>query len=149
MTFARRWSGPALRVCPRRCSAEGDDWAGRACRPGVLVIDLRPMRTVEVNDGVAEVGSGATAADLVAAAASAGYAAATGAVGAVGVAGLTLGGGYGPLLGVAGLAHEQIAHAYGPNADRLLAVKASVDPENVFSAIPLPAMSPAAAVGEA
>jgi hypothetical protein len=50
-------------------------------------------------------------------------------------------GGYPNLLGPDH--HEQIAHAYGPNADRLLAVKASLDPDNAFSAIPLPAASSA------
>jgi FAD/FMN-containing dehydrogenase len=89
----------------------GHDWAGRAVRPGGLVIDLRPMRAVEIQDDVAEVAGGATAADVVAAAASAGYAAATGTVGAVGMAGLTLGGGYGPLCGVAGLALDTLLGA--------------------------------------
>jgi FAD/FMN-containing dehydrogenase len=50
-------------------------------------------------------------------------------------------GGYPNLLGPDH--HEQIVHAYGPNADRLLAVKASLDPDNAFSAIPLPAASSA------
>jgi hypothetical protein len=65
---------------------------------------------------------------------------------------LSLPGGYANLLGPDH--RQQIAHAYGPNADRLLAVKASVDPDNVFSAIPLPAAGSAPdllepAVGEA
>jgi FAD/FMN-containing dehydrogenase len=108
----------------------GHDWAGRACRPGGLVIDVRPMRGVEVRDGVAEVGGGATAADLVAAAAPAGYAAATGAIGAVGVAGLTLGGGYGPLLGVAGLALDTLLGAEVVLADgNIVTTDAEHEPE--------------------
>jgi FAD/FMN-containing dehydrogenase len=108
----------------------GHDWAGRAVRPGGLVIDLLPMRAVEVDDGVAEVGGGATAADLVAAAAPAGYAAATGAIGAVGVAGLTLGGGYGPLLGVAGLALDTMLGAEVVLADgSIVTTDAEHEPE--------------------
>jgi FAD/FMN-containing dehydrogenase len=45
-------------------------------------------------------------------------------------------GGYANLLGPDD--HDQIAHAYGPNAGRLLAAKNRYDPDNVFSAIPLP-----------
>jgi FAD/FMN-containing dehydrogenase len=35
-------------------------------------------------------------------------------------------------------ATDQIAHAYGPNTERLLAIKARFDPDEVFSATPLP-----------
>jgi len=45
-------------------------------------------------------------------------------------------GGYANLLGPTD--HDQIAHAYGPNAERLLAAKNRYDPDQVFSAIPLP-----------
>jgi hypothetical protein len=45
-------------------------------------------------------------------------------------------GGYPNLLGPDET--EQIAHAYGPNADRLLAAKHRFDPDGVFRAIPLP-----------
>jgi Berberine and berberine like len=45
-------------------------------------------------------------------------------------------GGYPNLLGPND--HDQIAHAYGPNAARLRAAKARFDPEDVFDAIPLP-----------
>ena len=89
----------------------GHDWAGRAVREGGLVIDLRGMRDVEISGDVATVGGGATAADLIAAAAATGRSAATGTVGAVGMAGLTLGGGYGPLCGVAGLAADNLLSA--------------------------------------
>ncbi|MQY40791.1 6-hydroxy-D-nicotine oxidase [Streptomyces sp. RB17] len=45
-------------------------------------------------------------------------------------------GGYPNLLGPDEVA--QIAHAYGPNTERLLAVKRRFDPDHVFRAIPLP-----------
>ena len=89
----------------------GHDCTGRAVRDGGLVIDLRRMRGVEVNGNVATVGGGATAADVIAAAAATGQSAATGTVGAVGMAGLTLGGGYGPLTGIAGLAADNLLSA--------------------------------------
>jgi FAD/FMN-containing dehydrogenase len=38
--------------------------------------------------------------------------------------------------------HDQIAHAYGPHADRLLTIKAQFDPDNIFTATPLPGPSP-------
>jgi FAD/FMN-containing dehydrogenase len=89
----------------------GHDWAGRAVRDGAQVIDLRGMREVKVDGDVATVGGGATANDLIAAAAASGRSAATSSVGAVGMAGLTLGGGYGPLNGVAGLAADNLLGA--------------------------------------
>ncbi|MFE5111351.1 FAD-binding oxidoreductase [Streptomyces sp. NPDC056663] len=45
-------------------------------------------------------------------------------------------GGYPNLLGTDEVA--QIAHAYGPNTERVLALKRRFDPDNVFRAIPLP-----------
>ncbi|MFD3515387.1 BBE domain-containing protein [Streptomyces sp. NPDC058657] len=33
---------------------------------------------------------------------------------------------------------DQVAHSYGPNTERLLAVKSAVDPDSVFTATPLP-----------
>jgi FAD/FMN-containing dehydrogenase len=108
----------------------GHDWAGRAVRPGGLVIDLRPMRAVAVHDGVADVAGGATAADVVAATGPAGNAAATGTVGAVGMVGLTLGGGYGPLCGVAGLALDTLLGAEVVLADgSIVAADAEHEPE--------------------
>lgn len=89
----------------------GHDWAGRAVRQDGLVIDLRGMRTVAIDGDVATLGGGATAADLISAAARVERSAATGTVGAVGMAGLTLGGGYGPLCGVAGLAADNLLSA--------------------------------------
>jgi hypothetical protein len=52
------------------------------------------------------------------------------------LAGEALPGGYANLLGPQH--QDQIDEAYGPNAARLLSIKARVDPRGVFSAIPLP-----------
>ncbi|WP_306750886.1 FAD-binding protein [Saccharothrix yanglingensis] len=70
----------------------GHDWTGRAIRPGGLVIDLRGMRAVTVDGNIATVAGGATATDVLAAAAHSGLSAATGTAGSIGMAGLTLGG---------------------------------------------------------
>src|SRR5260221_139508 len=91
----------------------GHDWAGRAVRHDGLVIDLSAVRRVEVDPRAqsAAVAGGATAADLIAAAAPFGLVAVTGSVGAVGMAGLTLGGGYGPLIARHGLALDNLLGA--------------------------------------
>jgi len=91
----------------------GHEWAGRAVREGGLVIDLRDMRRVMVDAGTltAVVDGGATVGDLAAAADRYELAPATGSVKTVGMAGLTLGGGYGPLNGRAGLALDNLLSA--------------------------------------
>ena len=77
------------------------------------MIDLSAMRgvTVDADEGVAVAEGGATAGDVVAAAASHGLAPVTGTVKAVGMAGLTLAGGYGPLNGKHGLALDNLLSA--------------------------------------
>ena len=84
----------------------GHDWAGRALRDGGVVLDLSAMRAVTVDPAArtAVAQGGATAGDVVAAAAAYGLAPVTGPVKSVGMAGLTLAGGYGPLCGRHGLA---------------------------------------------
>jgi FAD/FMN-containing dehydrogenase len=84
-----------------------------------LTLDLRPMHSVQVDPEarLAEVGGGASANDLLAAAGEHGLVAATGTIGTVGVAGLTLGGGYGPLAGRAGLAADNLLAAELVTAD--------------------------------
>jgi FAD/FMN-containing dehydrogenase len=91
----------------------GHDWAGRALVDDGLVIDLSRMWRVDVDPvaRIATVSGGATAADVVDAAALHGLVAATGNFGQVGMAGLTLGGGYGPLNGVVGLAADNLVAA--------------------------------------
>ena len=74
-----------------------------------IVIDLSGMRAVTVaSNETAQVSGGARAVDVLGAADPLGLAAVTGTVGAVGMAGLTLGGGYGPLIGRFGLALDNL-----------------------------------------
>jgi FAD/FMN-containing dehydrogenase len=91
----------------------GHHWAGAALCPGGLVIDLSRMRQVIVDpdSGVATVAGGARVKDVAAAAGIHRLVAALGNCGTVGVAGLTLGGGYGPLSGLYGLAADNLLAA--------------------------------------
>jgi len=110
----------------------GHDWTGRAVRDGGLVIDLSGMRTVRVDAlaRVATVGGGATAADVMDAAAPYGLVAAAGNVGCVGMTGLTLGGGYGPLNGRFGLALDNLIGAEVVLADgRIVTADTTQEPE--------------------
>jgi FAD/FMN-containing dehydrogenase len=88
----------------------GHDWAGRCLRHDGLVIDLTAMRQVKIDPAarIATVAGGATAHDVIAAAAPHGLVAVTGNCGSVGMAGLTLGGGYGPLGSRFGLALDNL-----------------------------------------
>lgn len=90
----------------------GHDWAGRALCDG-LVIDLGEMRHVVVSPDrrSARISGGARAFDVLAATDPLGLAAVTGSCSAVGMAGLTLGGGYGPLIGRFGLALDNLMAA--------------------------------------
>ncbi|GHJ40381.1 FAD-binding oxidoreductase [Streptomyces sp. TS71-3] len=98
---------------PLSVRAGGHDWAGRSLRTDGLVVDLTRMRTVTVDEGsrTATVQGGATTDDVIAAAVPHGLVAATGTVRTVGFTGLTLGGGYGPLMGRYGLAADNMLGA--------------------------------------
>jgi FAD/FMN-containing dehydrogenase len=91
----------------------GHDWAGRSVRHGGLMIDLSPMRQVKIEAATkaAIVAGGATAEDVINAAAPHELVAVTGNCGTVGMAGLTLGGGYGQLIGKHGLALDNLLAA--------------------------------------
>jgi FAD/FMN-containing dehydrogenase len=91
----------------------GHDWVGRALCDDGLVIDLNRMRQVIVDpeSRTATVGGGAKVKDVAAAAGAHGLVAALGNCGEVGMAGLTLGGGYGPLNGLYGLAADNLLGA--------------------------------------
>jgi FAD/FMN-containing dehydrogenase len=104
----------AARDCdlPLSVRGGGHDWAGRALCEG-LVIDLSGMNavTVETDGKTARISGRARASDVLAVAEPLRLAAVTGAVGAVGMTGLTLGGGYGPLIGRFGLALDNLISA--------------------------------------
>ena len=91
---------------------------GRALCDGI-VIDLSRMNGIAISaDGQsALVSGGARAADLLATIDPLGLAAVTGSTRAVGMAGLTLGGGYGPLIGRFGLALDNLLSAQVVLAD--------------------------------
>ena len=106
----------------------GHDWAGRALCDGI-VIDLSGMRDVVVGADrrTATISGGARAADAVAVTDPFGLAVVAGSAGVVGMAGLTLGGGYGPLIGRFGLALDNLLAAQVVLADGRIV---SADPEN-------------------
>jgi hypothetical protein len=128
----------AARHCDLRVSVRGGahDWAGRALCDG-LVIDMSGMNAVVVAaDGrSARISGGARAADVLETTDSLGLAAVTGSCGAVGMAGLTLGGGYGPLIGRCGLALDNLLAAEVVLADGRLVTAAPDSETELFWAL--------------
>jgi len=112
----------------------GHDFAGRAlCNTGV-VIDFSQMKTVIV-DPVAHtvrVSGGATAGDLIDVSKKDGLATATGNVAGVGFTGLSLGGGYGPLVGKFGLTADNLLSAQVVTADGNLLVASAMEHADLF-----------------
>ncbi|WP_062441357.1 FAD-binding oxidoreductase [Herbidospora daliensis] len=89
----------------------GHGFPGFATTEGGLVLDLGPMKTIEITGDVATVGPGVRWGELTDAAAPTGLAPVGGHVGGVGVAGLTLGGGNGWLGRSYGLACDNLLSA--------------------------------------
>jgi FAD/FMN-containing dehydrogenase len=114
----------------------GHDWAGRALCDG-LVIDLAGMNKVAVylENCTARTAGGARASDVVGATDPLGLAAVTGSVSAVGLAGLTLGGGYGPLIGRFGLALDNLLAAEVVLADGRIVTAMHDSEEELFWAL--------------
>src|SRR5262245_62535696 len=125
----------AARECdlPLSVRGGGHDWAGRALCEGI-VIDLSGMNAVTVDavNHTARIAGGARAADVAAVADPLGLAAVTGSVGAVGMVGLTLGGGYGPLIGRCGLALDNLVAAEVVLADGKIVAADSGNEKELF-----------------
>src|SRR5215831_14873672 len=110
----------------------GHDFGGRSLCDGGVVIDCSQMRAVSIDPErcSATVQGGATIGDLIAAAQKHGLATTTGTISSVGLGGLTLGGGYGPLLGKFGLVADNLLSAQVVTADgRLLTANATEHPD--------------------
>jgi hypothetical protein len=114
----------------------GHDWAGRSLCNG-LVIDLSAMRNVMVGaDGrIATIFGGTRAADVAAVTDPLQRAAVAGSAGAVGMTGLTLGGGYGPLIGRFGLALDNVVGAQIVLADGSIVSADAIDDPELFWAL--------------
>jgi FAD binding domain/Berberine and berberine like len=104
IAFARR-SGIEVTV-----RSGGHDFAGRSSGPG-MVLDLRPMRSLEVSDGLATVGPGFRLGDLYAALAGHAVTIPAGCGATVGIGGQALGGGLGLLGRSRGLTSDQMVAA--------------------------------------
>ena len=114
----------------------GHDWAGRALCEG-LVIDMSGMKGVTVDsvERTAQVAGGARASDVLTVTDPLGLAAVTGSCGLVGMAGLTLGGGYGPLIGRFGLALDNLLAAEIVLADGRIVTAEHGRDEDLFWAL--------------
>jgi FAD binding domain/Berberine and berberine like len=94
----------------------GHDFAGRSTGPG-MVLDLTPMQSLEVSDGVATVGPGVRLGDLYTALARHGVTVPAGCGATVGIGGQALGGGLGLLGRSLGLMSDQVVAAQVVLAD--------------------------------
>jgi FAD/FMN-containing dehydrogenase len=114
----------------------GHDWAGRALCDGV-VVDLSDMSgaVVDSDKRIALISGGARASDVASVADRRGLAAVSGCVGCVGMAGLTLGGGYGPLIARFGLALDNLHAAEVVLADGRIVTAGSGNEEDLFWAL--------------
>ncbi|MBR1121506.1 FAD-binding oxidoreductase [Bradyrhizobium lablabi] len=114
----------------------GHDWAGRALCDGV-VIDLTRMRAVIMDSDRRAVtaGGGARVRDITAVTDGHDLAVVAGSVDSVGMAGLTLGGGYGPLIGRFGLALDNLLDAQVVLADGQIVFANAERNEELFWAL--------------
>ena len=115
----------------------GHDFGGRSQCDGGVVIDCSPMRAVFIDPErrTATVQGGATIGDLIVAAQKHGLATTTGTISSVGLGGLTLGGGYGPLLGKFGLVADNLLSAQVVTADGCLLTANSQEHPDLYWAL--------------
>jgi FAD/FMN-containing dehydrogenase len=110
----------------------GHGFSGFAVTDGGVMIDLTPLKSVQVDPAgqVAVAGGGVTWAELDAAGQQHGLAVPGGFISHTGIAGLTLGGGMGWLTGLAGLSCDNLIGAQVITADgQVLRASASQNPE--------------------
>jgi FAD/FMN-containing dehydrogenase len=128
----------AARDChlPLSVRGGGHDWAGRALCDGI-VIDLSAMNGVIVGSDhrTAQISGGARASDVLAVTDPLGLAAVTGSCSSVGMTGLTLGGGYGPLIGRFGLALDNLLAAEVVLADGRIVTATHDNEDELFWAL--------------
>ncbi len=114
----------------------GHDWAGRALCDGI-VIDLAEMNGViaDAANLTVKISGSARASDVVDVTDPLGLAVVTGSAGVVGMTGLTLGGGYGPLIGRFGLALDNMLAAEVVLADGRVVFASPETEEELFWAL--------------
>jgi FAD/FMN-containing dehydrogenase len=112
----------------------GHDFAGRALCEGGVVIDCSLMRTVTTDTvaRTARIQGGATIGDFILAAEKDRLATTTGTASSVGMAGITLGGGYGPLMGLYGLVADNLLSAQIVTADGELITANATEHADLF-----------------
>jgi FAD/FMN-containing dehydrogenase len=114
--------------------AGGHDFAGRALCDDGVVIDCSQMRAVIIDPAasIARVQGGATIGDLIGASQKDGFVTTTGTVSSVGLAGLTLGGGYGPLMGTFGLVADNLLAAQVVTEDGHIVTASATEHADLF-----------------
>jgi hypothetical protein len=128
IAFARR-SGIEVAV-----RSGGHDFAGRSSGPG-MVLDLTPMRSLEVSEGLASVGPGFRLGDLYPALAKHAVTIPAGCGATVGIGGQALGGGLGLLGRSRGLTSDQLVAAEVVLADGRVVVCDEQRHEDLFWAL--------------